>query len=244
MKQTATALPWCPRSGSVTRVLAGEHFLLIGDLSRICSSWKHNFKIIIWMSQSSGPGSFFLKTYTVLVSIAGPFSPLNTFSGIMALQKRNEVNNYEHYKCGEKIWTEIWRKSGALYLASSATWLHLHLCWNALTGFGVCLYQYDRYRLSYGMAFGLVVIFISSLNAQKMTNAIFRGKVLWYWGQQKRRMNLMQMLIALIGVCAAAMLLWYVYILMKGDDQAWALWFSMFYTLPFWLFWQFRWAHT
>lgn len=30
----------------------------------------------------------------------------------------------------------------------------------------------------------------------------------------------MQMLIAFIGVCAAAMLLWYVYILMKGDDQA------------------------
>lgn len=30
----------------------------------------------------------------------------------------------------------------------------------------------------------------------------------------------MQMLIALIGVCAAAMLLWCVYILMKGDDQA------------------------
>ena len=30
----------------------------------------------------------------------------------------------------------------------------------------------------------------------------------------------MQMLIALIGVCAAAKLLWYVYILMKGDDQA------------------------
>lgn len=30
----------------------------------------------------------------------------------------------------------------------------------------------------------------------------------------------MQMLIALIGVCAAATLLWYVYILMKGDDQA------------------------
>lgn len=30
----------------------------------------------------------------------------------------------------------------------------------------------------------------------------------------------MQMLTALIGVCAAAMLLWYVYILMKGDDQA------------------------
>ena len=28
----------------------------------------------------------------------------------------------------------------------------------------------------------------------------------------------MQMLIALIGVCAAAMLLWYVYILMKGDE--------------------------
>ena len=30
----------------------------------------------------------------------------------------------------------------------------------------------------------------------------------------------MQMLIALIGACAAAMLLWYVYILMMGDDQA------------------------
>ena len=30
----------------------------------------------------------------------------------------------------------------------------------------------------------------------------------------------MQILIALIGVCAAAMLLWYVYILMKGDDHA------------------------
>lgn len=30
----------------------------------------------------------------------------------------------------------------------------------------------------------------------------------------------MQMLIALIGVCATAMLLWYVYILMKRDDQA------------------------
>lgn len=30
----------------------------------------------------------------------------------------------------------------------------------------------------------------------------------------------MQILIELIGVCAAAMLLWYVYILMKGDDQA------------------------
>ena len=26
-------------------------------------------------------------------------------------------------------------------MASSATWLHLHLCWNALTGFGVCLYD-------------------------------------------------------------------------------------------------------
>ena len=52
---------------------------------------------------TSGAVSFFIKTYTVLVSIAGPFSPLNTFSGIMALQERNEVNNYEHYKCGEKI---------------------------------------------------------------------------------------------------------------------------------------------
>jgi len=39
-------------------------------------------------------------------------------------------------------------------------------------------------------------------------------------GTSKRRKNLMQILIALIGVCAAAMLLWYIYILMKGDDQA------------------------
>lgn len=58
------------------------------------------------MSQSSPPGLslfFFIKIYTIFVPIAGPFSPLNTFSGIMALQERNEVNNYEHYKCGEKI---------------------------------------------------------------------------------------------------------------------------------------------
>lgn len=30
----------------------------------------------------------------------------------------------------------------------------------------------------------------------------------------------MQIIITIIGICAAAMLLWYVYILMKGDDQA------------------------
>lgn len=30
----------------------------------------------------------------------------------------------------------------------------------------------------------------------------------------------MKILIAIIGLCAAAMLLWYVYILMKGDEQA------------------------
>lgn len=30
----------------------------------------------------------------------------------------------------------------------------------------------------------------------------------------------MQMMIAILGICAAAMLLWYVYILMKGDEQA------------------------
>lgn len=29
----------------------------------------------------------------------------------------------------------------------------------------------------------------------------------------------MQIIIAVLGVCAAAMLLWYVCILMKGDDQ-------------------------
>lgn len=30
----------------------------------------------------------------------------------------------------------------------------------------------------------------------------------------------MQIVIAVIGICAAALLLWYVYILMKGDSQA------------------------
>lgn len=29
----------------------------------------------------------------------------------------------------------------------------------------------------------------------------------------------MQIMIVIIGICAAAMLLWYVYILMKGDEQ-------------------------
>ena len=74
-----------------------------------------NFGAVLWriavfykadMNESvltSGAVSFFIKTYTILVSIAGHFSPLNTLSGIMALQERNEVNNYEHYKCGEKI---------------------------------------------------------------------------------------------------------------------------------------------
>ena len=60
------------------------------------------------MSQSSPPGLslfffFFIKIYTIFVPIAEPFPPLNTFSGIMTLQERNGVNNYEHYKCGEKI---------------------------------------------------------------------------------------------------------------------------------------------
>ena len=29
----------------------------------------------------------------------------------------------------------------------------------------------------------------------------------------------MQVMIAILGICAADMLLWYVYILMKGDEQ-------------------------
>lgn len=32
--------------------------------------------------------------------------------------------------------------------------------------------------------------------------------------------NIMEFMIAVLGICAAAMLLWYVYILMKGDGQA------------------------
>lgn len=29
----------------------------------------------------------------------------------------------------------------------------------------------------------------------------------------------MQIMVAILGICAAAMLAWYVYILMKGDDK-------------------------
>lgn len=29
----------------------------------------------------------------------------------------------------------------------------------------------------------------------------------------------MQIMVAILGICAAALLLWYVYILMKGDEQ-------------------------
>lgn len=29
----------------------------------------------------------------------------------------------------------------------------------------------------------------------------------------------MQIIVAILGICAAALLLWYVYILMKGDEQ-------------------------
>ena len=46
---------------------------------------------------------FFLKDLYSLRLDCKAIIPLNTFSGIMALQERNEVNNYEHYKCGEKI---------------------------------------------------------------------------------------------------------------------------------------------
>jgi len=35
----------------------------------------------------------------------------------------------------------------------------------------------------------------------------------------QRRMNFMHIIVTIIGTCAAAMLLWYVYILMKGDKQ-------------------------
>lgn len=29
----------------------------------------------------------------------------------------------------------------------------------------------------------------------------------------------MELMVVILGICAAAMLLWYVYILMKGDEQ-------------------------
>lgn len=155
-KSKATLSMWTFLGGNTQRV----HFFILStaplsglyccfDIYLAAKPWRITTRYKAWrISDKSAqglnkavrllPGA--TKTYTIFVSIAGPFSPLNTFSGIMALQERNEVNNYEHYKCGEKIWTEIWRKSGALYLASSATWLHLHLCWNALTGLAcVCI---------------------------------------------------------------------------------------------------------
>lgn len=38
------------------------------------------------------------------------------------------------------------------------------------------------------------------------------------WSAIQKGEKIMQIMIAIIGICAAAMLLWYVYILMKGAD--------------------------
>lgn len=96
-------------------VQAMDDLIVLLKVLNLLHDLFENFGAVLWriavfykadMNESvltSGAVSFFIKTYTILVSIAGPFSPLNTFSGIMALQERNEVNNYEHYKCGEKI---------------------------------------------------------------------------------------------------------------------------------------------
>ena len=40
------------------------------------------------------------------------------------------------------------------------------------------------------------------------------------WSAFRKGEKIMQIMIAIIGICAAAMLLWYVYTLMKGADQA------------------------
>ena len=40
------------------------------------------------------------------------------------------------------------------------------------------------------------------------------------WSAFRKGEKIMQIMIAIIGICAAAMLLWYVYILMKGAEQA------------------------
>lgn len=38
------------------------------------------------------------------------------------------------------------------------------------------------------------------------------------WSAFRKGEKIMQIMIAIIGICAATMLLWYVYILMKGAD--------------------------
>ena len=38
------------------------------------------------------------------------------------------------------------------------------------------------------------------------------------WSAFRKGEKIMHIMIAIIGICAAAMLLWYVYILMKGAD--------------------------
>ena len=38
------------------------------------------------------------------------------------------------------------------------------------------------------------------------------------WSAFRKGEKIMQIMIEIIGICAAAMLLWYVYILMKGAD--------------------------
>lgn len=38
------------------------------------------------------------------------------------------------------------------------------------------------------------------------------------WSAFRKGEKIMQIMIAIIGICAAAILLWYVYILMKGAD--------------------------
>lgn len=53
-----------------------------------------------------------------------------------------------------------------------------------------------------------------------MPNAILRGSLLDSCQISRKENQVMQVIIGIIGLCAAAMLLWYVYILMKGDNRA------------------------
>lgn len=41
--------------------------------------------------------------YAILASMAGHFSSFNTFCGILTVQERNGVRNYEHYNRSQKI---------------------------------------------------------------------------------------------------------------------------------------------
>ena len=147
-KSKAALSMWTFLGGNTQRV----HFFILStappsglyccfDIYLAAKPWRITTRYKAWrISDKSAQGlnkavrslSGATKTYTILVSIAGPFSPLNTFSGIMALQERNE---------GEQLWVlqmqledlnrDLTQKRSALfgiirYLAPSPSLLECH----------------------------------------------------------------------------------------------------------------------